>query len=334
MMVVGTWTKRFEEVLGRRIAYVEAGKGAPIVFLHGNPTSPYLWRDVVPHVAGCGRCIAPDLIGMGDSEEFHERGAGPYAFEEHRRYVDALLKRLGVRENVILVGHDWGSALAFDWAMRNPRAVAGIVYMEGIVGPMALEEWSARKVFERARSPQGKGVVLGATAVVDSPRPRSIDRPRREEETAEFRRPFLSPGETHRPTPACSWQMTSCGGPQNVAQIARAYTGWMSKSPLPKLFIHSEPEAVLTGGMREFCRAWPNQDEVTVRGIHFVQEDSADEIGLAITEWITDGVPQQLTADCSAGASLDDSSSSTEHLENLGVTSCATLQRKGAAGIE
>jgi haloalkane dehalogenase len=320
MMVVGTWTKRFEKVLGCRMAYLEAGNGAPIVFLHGNPTSPYLWRDVVPHLAGCGRCIAPDLIGMGDSEEFHDCGAGSFTFEEHRRYVDALLKRLGVRENVILVGHDWGSALAFDWAIRNPRAVAGIVYMEGVVGPMALEEWSARKVFESMRSPRGEGAVLGATAFVDSLLPRSLERPPREEETAELRRPFLNPGEPRRPTPACSWQMTSCGEPQDVAQIAHAYTGWMSKSPLPKLFIHSEPGAVLTGGMREFCRAWPNQDEVTVRGIHFVQEDSADEIGLAIREWMTGGVPQHLTADCSAEASAR-AELIDVHLEELGVRS-------------
>ena len=332
-MGAGTWTKRFEEILGRRMAYVEAGNGAPIVFLPGNPTSPYLWPDVVPHVAGCGRCIAPDLIGMGDSEELHDGGAGSYTFDEHWRYVDALLKRLEVKENVILVGHDWGSALAFEWAVRNPRAVAGIVYMEGIVGPMDLEEWSARRVFDRMRSPRGEDVGLSANGLVDNLLPRSIESSLRDEEMAESRPSFLNCGGARRPALASLRQVPLGGEPQDGAQIARAYTGWMSKSPLPKLFVNSEPGAILTGGMREFCRAWPNQDEVTVQGIHFVQEDSADDIGLAITEWITDGVPQQLTADCSAEASHA-SSSSTEHLEKLGVTSCATLRRKGAAGIE
>ena len=299
-MAVGAWTKRFEEILGRRMAYVEAGNGAPIVFLPGNPTSPYLWPDVVPHVAGCGRCIAPDLIGMGDSDKLPDSGPHSYTFVEHWRYLDALLKRLEVKENVILVGHDWGSALAFEWAVRNPRAVAGIVYMEGIVGPMDLEEWSARP---------------------------------RDEEMAESRSSFPNCGGARRPTLASLWQVPLGGEPQDGAQITRAYTGWMSRSPVPKLFINSEPGAILTGGMREFCTAWPNQDEVTVRGIHFVQEDSADDIGLAITEWITDGVPQQLTADCSAEASprverID------EHLEKLAVTSYVTLQPKGAAGIE
>lgn len=269
-MAVGAWTKRFEEILGRRMAYVEAGNGAPIVFLPGNPTSPYLWPDVVPHVAGCGRCIAPDLIGMGDSEELHDGGAGSYTFDEHWRYLDALLKRLEVKENVILVGHDWGSALAFEWAVRNPRAVAGIVYMEGIVGPMDLEEWSARRVFERMRSSQDEEAVLSANGLS-----------------------FPNCGGARRPTPASLWQVPLGGEPQDGARIARAYTGWLSRSPLPKLFINSEPGAILAGGMREFCTGWPNQDEVTVRGIHFVQGDSADDIGLAITEWITDGVPQQ-----------------------------------------
>jgi haloalkane dehalogenase len=286
-MSVSTWTKRYEEVLGRRMAYVEIGDGDPIVFLHGNPTSSYLWRHVVPHVAGLGRCIAPDLIGMGDSDKLPDSGPQSYTFLEHRRYLDALLDQLEVRENVTLVGHDWGSALAFDWARRHPTAVVRIVYMEAIVRPMAIEEWSARKIFEKMRSPEGEEMVLGANAFVEKILPRSIQRTLTDEEMAEYRRPFLDAGEARRPTLTWPRQMPLDGEPPDVVQIVQAYAEWLSASPVPKLFINSEPGAILTGGMRAFCRTWPNQTEVTVRGIHFVQEDSADEIGAAIRDWMT-----------------------------------------------
>ena len=286
-MAVSMGTKRFEQVLGRRMAYVESGTGSPILFLHGNPTSSYLWRDVIPHVVGSGRCIAPDLIGMGDSEKLPDSGPDSYTFVEHRRYVDALLEQLGVNENVTLVGHDWGSALVFDWARRHPDAVAGIVYMEAIVRPMAMEEWSARKIFERMRSPEGEEMVLGANAFVEKILPRSIERTLTDEEMAEYRRPFLNPGEDRRPTLTWPRQMPLDGEPPEVAEIVEAYAEWLSTSHVPKLFINSEPGAILTGGMREFCRTWPNQHEVTVRGIHFVQEDSGADIGMAIRDWIS-----------------------------------------------
>jgi haloalkane dehalogenase len=268
-----------EAVEGRRIL-----QG---VFLHGNPTSSYLWRDVGRtslDVAGASHQIPS---GWGTLDKLPDSRPHSYTFVEHRRYLDALLDRLGVREKVTLVGHDWGSALAFDWARRHPEAVAGIVYMEAIVRPMAFEEWSARKIFERMRSLEGEEMVLGGNAFVEKILPRSIQRTLTDEEMAEYRRPFLDAGEARRPTLAWPRQMPLDGEPQDVVQIVQAYADWLSASPVPKLFINSEPGAILVGGMREFCRTWPNQAEVTIRGIHFVQEDSAADIGAAIRDWMT-----------------------------------------------
>jgi haloalkane dehalogenase len=269
------------------MAYVEEGAGDPIVFLHGNPTSSYLWRSVIPHVAPLGRCIAPDLVGMGDSDPLPDSGPGRYRFVDHRRCLDGLLEALGVRENVTFVVHDWGSALGFDWANRHRDAVTGLAYMEAIVRPVSWAQWpdAARRVFQGFRSEAGESLVLERNVFVEAVLPGSILRKLTDEEMAEYRRPFLESGERRRPTLTWPREIPIDGEPADVTEIVSSYAGWLSASPVPKLFVSADPGAILTGDQREFCRTWPNQREVTVRGSHFIQEDSPDEIGSAIAEW-------------------------------------------------
>ncbi len=271
------------------MAYVEMGEGDPIVFLHGNPTSSYLWRNIMPHVKELGRCIAPDLIGMGDSDKLDELGPERYTFVEHRRYVDAVLEALGVNENVTLVIHDWGSALGFDWARRNRAAVKGICYMEAIVRPLTWDEFptAARATFEQFRSPAGEAMVLDNNVFVEGVLPGSILRELDDAEMAVYRRPFLNAGEDRRPTLTRPRQIPIDGEPADVVEIAQAYADWLSTdASLRKLFINAEPGALIKDTLRDFCRSWPNQTEVTVAGAHFIQEDSADEIGAALAAWM------------------------------------------------
>jgi len=281
------YEKQHTSVRGLQMAHVETGSGDPIVFLHGNPTSSYLWRNVMPHLEGLGRCIAPDLIGMGDSDKLPQSGPDAYTFVQHREYLDALLESLGVDSNVTLVIHDWGSALGFDWAHRHPGAVKGIAYMEAIVRPVSWEEWpdAARKVFQGFRSPAGDQMVLEGNLFVERVLPGSVLRGLTEAEMAVYRRPFQEPGESRRPTLTWPRQIPIEGEPADVVEIVRSYGDWLSKSDVPKLFVNAEPGAILIGAQREFCRAWPNQHEVTVKGSHFIQEDSPDEIGRAIADW-------------------------------------------------
>lgn len=282
--------KKFVEVLGKKMAYVEMGEGRPIIFQHGNPTSSYLWRNIMPHVKHLGRCIAIDLVGMGDSEKLDDAGPESYRYVEHRKYFDATLEALGVNENVILVIHDWGSALGFDWAYRHPQSVSGICYMEAIVQPLTWQEWpdSAREAFEGFRSPAGDEMVLENNFFVEKMLPGSILRDMKEEEMAVYRAPFLNKGEDRRPTLTWPRQIPLAGEPADVVEIVKAYGEWLSKSDVPKLFINAQPGAILIGAQREFCRTWPNQQEVTVSGSHFIQEDSPDEIGQAIVNWLGD----------------------------------------------
>jgi len=279
--------KKTIEVLGRQMAYVEMGEGDPIVFQHGNPTSSYLWRNVMPHVADQGRCIAIDLIGMGDSEKLEKSGPDRYTFTEHREYFDAALAALGVTDRVTLVIHDWGSALGFDWANRHRDRVLGICYMEAIVRPLSWDEWpaAATGIFQGFRSDAGEAMVLEKNLFVEAVLPGSILRRLTDEEMAVYRRPFAEPGESRRPTLSWPRQIPLDGQPREVVDIVADYAVWLSGSKIPKLFVNAEPGAILVGDQREFCRGWPNQTEVTVRGNHFLQEDSPDEIGAAIASW-------------------------------------------------
>lgn len=285
-----SWTeKKRLEVLGHTMAYIEAGEGDPIVLLHGNPTSSYLWRGVIPHLSPLGRCIAPDLIGMGDSDKLEDSGPGSYRFVEHRRYLDALLEALGVSERVTLVTHDWGSALGFDWANRHREAIKGLAYMEAIVQPLTWPQWpeASRRVFQGFRSENGESMILEKNVFVERVLPGSIRRELSEEEMAEYRRPFSEHGESRRPTLTWPREIPIEGEPADVNEIVGSYAAWLRESPVPKLFVNAEPGAILVGEQRAFCRTWPNQTEVTVSGIHFIQEDSPEEIGQAISGWLS-----------------------------------------------
>ncbi len=280
--------KKYVEVLGKRMAYFEQGEGDPILFLHGNPTSSYLWRNVIPSVEGMGRILAPDLIGMGDSEKLDDPGPGRYTFTEHRSHLDAWAEAVGLGGNVTLVIHDWGSALGFDWANRNRDRVKAIAYMEGIVRPMVWSEWNeqATQVFQGFRSPAGEKMVLEKNIFVEKVLPGSVLRGLSEAEMAVYRRPFAAEGEDRRPTLTWPRQIPLEGEPQEVVEIVQSYGDWLKDAPLPKLFVNAEPGAILIGPQREFCRSWPNQTEVTVKGSHFIQEDSPTEIGEAIADWL------------------------------------------------
>jgi haloalkane dehalogenase len=280
------YQKRYLDVSGRAMAYVEAGRGDPIVFLHGNPTSSYLWRNILPYLQPAGRCIAPDLIGMGDSDKLPASGPGSYTFAEHRRYLDALLDALGVQDHVIVVGHDWGSALGFDWANRHRGAVRGIAYMEAIVQPVTWDQWSpqTRAFFSELRSPRGEQMVLDDNLFVESLLPQRVLRTLTDAEMDAYRRPFAEPGEGRRPTLTWPRQLPIDGEPADVCQTVACYGRWLAASPLPKLFINADP-GTHSAQERAFCRSWPNQAEVTVPGLHFLQEDSPHEIGQALARW-------------------------------------------------
>lgn len=271
-------------LLETEISYVDTGAGEPVVFLHGNPTSSYLWRNVIPHVEGLGRCLAPDLVGMGDS------GAAPdgsYRFVDHARYLDAWFEALGLT-NVTLVVHDWGSALGFYWAYRHPERVRGIAYMEAVVRPLTWEEWrdESRQIFQDLRSEAGEEMVLEKNLFIEGILPSAVLRDLTEEEMNVYRRPYLEPGESRRPTLTWPRELPINGEPEDVVSIVDDYSKWLAQSDVPKLFVNAEPGAILTGSQREFCRRWPNQEEVTVSGVHFVQEDSPHEIGEAVATFV------------------------------------------------
>ena len=271
-------------LLETEISYVDTGAGEPVVFLHGNPTSSYLWRNVIPHVEGLGRCLAPDLVGMGDS------GAAPhgsYRFVDHARYLDAWFEALGLT-NVTLVVHDWGSALGFYWAYRHPERVRGIAYMEAVVRPLTWEEWrdESRQIFQDLRSEAGEEMVLKKNLFIEGILPSAVLRDLTEEEMNVYRRPYLEPGESRRPTLTWPRELPINGEPEDVVSIVDDYSKWLAQSDVPKLFVNAAPGAILTGSQREFCRTWPNQEEVTVRGVHFVQEDSPHEIGEAVATFV------------------------------------------------
>ena len=285
--------KKFIDVLGHQMAYVEMGNpnGRPIVFQHGNPTSSYLWRNIMPHTQEQGRCIAIDLIGMGDSDKLADSGPDRYTFVEHSRFFEAALEALGITQDIILVIHDWGSALGFHYATRHSDRVAGICYMEAVVMPNpGWDDWpeNARNIFQTFRSDAGEEVVLEKNVFVERVLPGSVMRGLTEAEMDVYRAPFLNAGEDRRPTLTWPRQIPIAGEPPEVVEIAAQYAAFMAESGMPKLFINADPGSILTGKARDFCRTWPNQAEVTVAGTHFIQEDSPHEIGQALSAWITE----------------------------------------------
>jgi haloalkane dehalogenase len=280
------YERRRLAVLDSHMTYVQVGVGDPIVFLHGNPTSSYLWRNVIPHLAGRGRCLAPDLIGMGRSGK---APSGGYRLADHVRYLDAWFEAVDLRR-VTLVVHDWGSALGFHWARRYPERVKALVYMEAIVRPVAWAEWpeAARKIFQALRTPAGEEMILAKNVFVERILPASVLRPLGEAEMTAYRRPWLEPGETRRPMLTWPREIPIDGEPADVVAVVERYGRWLATSTVPKLFVNADPGSILAGAQREFCRAWPNQREVTVTGSHFVQEDSPDEIGQALARFLED----------------------------------------------
>ena len=281
--------KQTVDVRGRRMAYHARGEGRPILFLHGNPTSSYLWRDVIPELEGHGRLIAPDLIGMGDSDKLPNPQPDTYRFTTHRDFLDGFIDAvIGDSEPVVLVVHDWGSALGFDWADRHRDRVRGIAYMEAIVRPIVgWEEWSpsATPVFQGFRSDKGEQMILDRNLFVERVLPGSVLRKLTDAEMAEYRKPFVQ-REDRWPTLTWPREIPIAGAPADVVAIAAAYSQWLAASEIPKLFVNADPGAILIGALREFCRTWPNQTEVTVPGSHFIQEDSGAAIGQAIAQWI------------------------------------------------
>ena len=279
--------KKMIEVNGKQMAVHDSGSGQSVVFLHGNPTSSYLWRNIIPHVATTARCVAPDLIGHGDSDKLDDTSPGQYTFVQHRDYLDGVLDELDLGDDIILVIHDWGSALGFDWANRHRDRVAGIVFMEAIVRPVTWDEWPelARPIFQAFRSDAGEEMVIEKNLFVEAVLPGSIIRDLEPAEMDEYRKPFTEP-QHRRPTLTWPRQIPIDGEPVEVVEIVQSYADWLSGASLPKLFVNADPGAILTGAQREFVRSWPNLSEVTVQGNHFLQEDSPGEIGQAIQEWM------------------------------------------------
>ena len=272
--------RRRIEVLDSEISYVDVGHGDPIIFLHGNPTSSYLWRNIIPHVKDFGRCLAPDLIGMGQSRP---SPSGAYRFTDHARYLDAWLEKLGLVSNVTLVLHDWGSALGFYRASRHPEQIRAIAYMESIVAPRRWEDFpqGRDKLFRALRSEEGERMVLEENFFIETVLPKSIIRQLSKDEMDAYRKPFER-REARLPTLVWPRELPIEGEPSDVIAIVQSYGAWLARSQTPKLFINAEPGALLTGRLRDICRTWPNQQEVTVKGIHYVQEDSPAEIGAAL----------------------------------------------------
>ncbi len=280
-------SKQYATVNGKRMAYHEVGEGRSVVFLHGNPTSSYLWRNIIPHVSGQARCIAPDLIGQGDSDKLDDTGPDSYRFVEHRVYLDGLLDQLDLGDDVVFVIHDWGSALGFDWANRHRDRVAGIAFMEAIVRPVDWGAWpdAATEIFKGFRSPAGEDMVIGKNLFVEAVLPGSIMRQLSQEEHDEYRRPFVEP-EHRRPTLTWPRQIPIEGEPADVVEIVQSYADWLPTADIAKLFVNADPGAILTGPQRDWVRTWSNLTEVTVAGSHFIQEDSPHEIGEAIAAWL------------------------------------------------
>jgi haloalkane dehalogenase len=280
--------KKFIDINGHRMAYIDEGEGDPIVFQHGNPTSSYLWRNIMPYCRGVGRLIACDLIGMGDSQKLSNPGPGRYTYSEHRNFLFTLWEELKIKKNVILVLHDWGSVLGFDWANQNRSRVQGIVHMEALAIPFKWDEFEphVRDVFRSFRSPAGEEMILENNLFVEKILPGGILRQLSDAEKAEYQRPYLHAGEDRRPTLSFPRQIPLDGEPADVTQIVTEYGNWLKQSNIPKLWIHADPGALENEAVRKFCRTWPNQTEITVKGKHYLQEDSPQEIGKAIEEFV------------------------------------------------
>ena len=280
--------KKFLEIKDRRMAYIDEGEGAPIVFAHGNPTSSYLWRNVMPACRGLGRLIACDMIGMGDSEKLLDSGPDRYTYAENRSFLFALWEKLGIDKDVVFVVHDAGTLLGIEWMRQHPERVQGIAYMEGPVQPMTWADFpeNVRPIFQGFRSNDGETMVLEKNLIVENVLQGATLRALSADEMAAYRAPFANAGEDRRPMLTWLRQIPIEGETPEVVRVAADNSRWLADSRIPKLFINAEPGAVLTGRQREFCRTLRNQTELTVEGIHFIQEDSPEKIGEALAAFV------------------------------------------------
>ena len=278
------FTRRRVKVLDSEMSAIDEGQGAPVIFLHGNPTSSYLWRNVIPHISSLGRCLAPDLIGMGESGRSTN---GSYRFVDHARYLDGWIEALRLKRKITFVVHDWGSALGFHWAYRHQDRTRALVYMEAIVTPIKWKHWpeESRSIFQALRSSRGERMILQRNLFVERVLPASVQRGLSKEEMDHYRRPYLEPGESRRPTLTWPREIPIDGEPADVHQVVSDYADWLPNSPIPKLFVNAKP-GFFSSIMEDYCRSWQNQKEVSVPGYHFVQEDSPHELGEAIAKFI------------------------------------------------
>ena len=284
------YTKKFKSIRDKKMAYVDEGNGDTFLFLHGNPTSSYLWRNIAPHVEDLGRIVIPDLIGMGDSEKLDGEDNHEYKYHGQYGYLCDLLNSLDLGNNIHLIIHDWGSAMGFQYARENPERVKSITYMEAIVMPLTWEQWpdAATKIFGLFRSEAGEELILEKNFFVERILLADSARGYSEEERQEYLKPYLTPGEDRRPTLTWPRQIPLDGEPDLVVEEVRKNAEFHKDSEIPKLFVNADPGSILVGDQREFVRSWKNQMEITVKGNHFVQEDSSEEIGQALRNFVQD----------------------------------------------
>jgi len=277
--------RRRVKILDTEISYVDVGNGEPVVFLHGNPTWSYQWRNIIPYLSGNRRCLAPDFVGMGWSGKSPTKA---YRFVDQVRYLDAWFDGLALTKNVTLVGHDWGGPTAFYRARRFPDQIKAIAYFEAIVLSRRWADYSGGRDirFRRLRSPEGERLVLDENFFVETSLPGGTMRKLSDEEMAAYRAPYR---DRERRLPTLVWprELPIEGEPADVVAIVDKNAEWLSASAnLPMLFINGEPGASISGRAREYCRSLPNQREVTVKGLHHLQDDSPNEIGAALREFV------------------------------------------------
>ena len=282
------YTKKYKDIKNSKMAFIDEGSGDTFLFLHGNPTSSFLWRNIAPHVEDIGRIVIPDLIGMGDSDKLEGVDNPGYKYHGQYSYLTALMDELDLGNNIHLIIHDWGSAMGFQFARENKDRIKSITYMEAIVMPLTWDQWPdpATKIFGLFRSEAGEELVLEKNFFVERILLADSSTGYTEEEKSEYIRPFINPGEDRRPTLTWPRQIPLDGEPSDVVEEVRLNAEFHKESDIPKLFINADPGSILIGDQREFARSWKNQTEITVKGNHFIQEDSSEEIGAALRNFV------------------------------------------------
>lgn len=283
-----SYEKKKIEIDGLAMAAVDAGDGDPIVFLHGNATSSYMWRNILPHCEGLGRLIAIDNIGQGDSDKLPDSGPTSYLLKEHQHFIDRTLDALGVTENVTLVMHDWGGTLGLTWARAHADRIKGLAFCEAILRDHpSWDEYpeALRGGLRRVRGPEGREMVMEDNFFVERIFTAGVMRDIEAETMAEIRRPYLGAPENRRPTLSWVRQIPVEGQPAFVAELVEDLSDWMAETPTPKLFIRAEPGQIMFEKDIDMIATWPALTTAMVKGLHHPQEDSPDDIGRAIAEW-------------------------------------------------